>query len=129
MSTSHLDIVALEAAINFWRNHSPSERHSMKLCPQASALAEIYAVLIIEGRTDCPPLSNWKPAAQEAMLHFLVNGAEASSAGLQPGNSTLLDLPEVLGVEPSIQLSQLGEFKPEFDSAPVQQSVLHAASV
>jgi hypothetical protein len=40
-------ISELEIAINFWRNRSPSQGDELALCPEASALASLYATLII----------------------------------------------------------------------------------
>ena len=39
----------LESAINYWRMQSPSVGDSLELCPEVSALAKPYAVLIIQG--------------------------------------------------------------------------------
>jgi len=36
----------LEAAINFWRQRSPSVGEELRLCKEASALATPYAMLI-----------------------------------------------------------------------------------
>ena len=49
----------LEAAINFWRQRSPSVGEELRLCAQASSLATPYALMIIERRaqmrvTDMP---------------------------------------------------------------------------
>ncbi len=40
----------LEAAINFWRQRSPSVGEELRLCAQASSLATPYALMIIERR-------------------------------------------------------------------------------
>ncbi len=40
----------LEAAINFWRNRIPSQGEEQALCPQASALAEPYALMIFNAQ-------------------------------------------------------------------------------
>lgn len=45
-------LTELEAAINYWRNLSPSQGEELALCPQAAALAEPYALMIYESRTE-----------------------------------------------------------------------------
>lgn len=42
----------LEAAINFWRQRSPSVGEELRLCKEASSLATPYARMIIEHRAD-----------------------------------------------------------------------------
>ncbi|UYO93606.1 DUF3717 domain-containing protein [Pollutimonas sp. M17] len=42
----------LEAAINYWRSKSPSMGEELALCPQASALAEPYALMIMERKRE-----------------------------------------------------------------------------
>jgi hypothetical protein len=42
-------LAELEAAINYWRSKSPSVGEELALCPQASALAEPYALMIMDG--------------------------------------------------------------------------------
>jgi hypothetical protein len=44
-----ISLPELEAAINYWRTQSPSVGDALELCPEASALAKPYAVLIIQG--------------------------------------------------------------------------------
>jgi hypothetical protein len=44
-----ISLPELEAAINYWRNQSPSVGDELMLCPEVSALAKPYAVLIIQG--------------------------------------------------------------------------------
>lgn len=46
----NLSIQQLEYAINFWRQQIPSSSGSMTLCKPASHLAEVYALMIINGR-------------------------------------------------------------------------------
>lgn len=41
-----ISITTIEAAINFWRNSSPSDDVTFALCPEARALATIYAMMI-----------------------------------------------------------------------------------
>lgn len=45
----------LEGSINFWRNVLPSDQHTMKLCKQASVLAEVYAICIINNQEFIDP--------------------------------------------------------------------------
>jgi hypothetical protein len=42
-------IQELEAAINYWRNRCPAFGDDLQLCPEASALAKPYALMIIQG--------------------------------------------------------------------------------
>lgn len=42
-----VSISEIEQAINYWRQLHPSSRDTMTLCPQASALAELYARMIV----------------------------------------------------------------------------------
>lgn len=44
----HYLLSELESAINYWRSRFPSQGEELSLCPQASALAEPYALLIYE---------------------------------------------------------------------------------
>ena len=45
-----LTLPELEAAINFWRQRSPSVGEELRLCPEASSLATPYALMILERR-------------------------------------------------------------------------------
>src|SRR3546814_18206198 len=59
-------ITELESAINYWRTRTPSTGEEQSLCPQASALAETYALMIFNAR----PEIKWhaiKPASQPAL--------------------------------------------------------------
>jgi hypothetical protein len=47
-----LTLTELEAAINFWRQRSPSIGEELRLCPEASCLATPYALMIIERRKE-----------------------------------------------------------------------------
>lgn len=68
-------LTTLETAINYWRNRSPSQGEALTLCPQASALAEPYALMIYESRdhieTDAlspearQALKDWEAATQQ----------------------------------------------------------------
>jgi hypothetical protein len=62
-------IQELEAAINYWRGQSPSEGDELCLCPEASALAKPYALMIVQGAQRVPVdvLDN---LARSAILKF-----------------------------------------------------------
>jgi hypothetical protein len=47
-------IQELEAAINYWRSQSPSAGDELRLCPEASALAKPYALMIVQGSQRVP---------------------------------------------------------------------------
>ena len=47
-------IQELEAAINYWRSQSPSAGDELRLCPEASALAKPYALMIVQGAQRVP---------------------------------------------------------------------------
>ena len=47
-------IQELEATINYWRSQSPSEGDELRLCPEASALAKPYALMIVQGAQRVP---------------------------------------------------------------------------
>lgn len=44
----------LEAAINYWRSQSPAVGEELQLCPEAAALANPYALMIIQGSQRVP---------------------------------------------------------------------------
>lgn len=48
--TSEISITELEAAINYWRQMSPSQGEEMRLAKTAAALAEPYAMMIMTHR-------------------------------------------------------------------------------
>lgn len=50
----YITIQELEAAINFWRHQSPAEGDELCLCPEASALAKPYALMIVQGSQRMP---------------------------------------------------------------------------
>jgi len=50
----YISIQELEAAINYWRSQSPAKGEELCLCPEASALAKPYALLIIQGSQRVP---------------------------------------------------------------------------
>lgn len=43
---SEITLTEIESAINFWRQRLPSVGEEMRLCDQASALANHYALMI-----------------------------------------------------------------------------------
>lgn len=63
---SAYSLAQLEAAINYWRTRSPSQGEELSLCPQASALAESYALLIFNKQRDLDSAA-LTPAAQAAL--------------------------------------------------------------
>ncbi|KOF53901.1 MULTISPECIES: DUF3717 domain-containing protein [unclassified Achromobacter] len=56
----------LEAAINYWRQRSPSVGDESRLCAEAAALATPYALMIIEGRREMA-LAEFEDAARAAL--------------------------------------------------------------
>ena len=54
ISMLFVTIQELEAAINYWRSQSPSEGDELRLCPEASALAKPYALMIVQGAQRVP---------------------------------------------------------------------------
>jgi hypothetical protein len=60
-----ITITELEAAINFWRQRSPSVGEELRLCKEASALANPYALLIYLHRQSIN-LNEMPEAAQQA---------------------------------------------------------------
>jgi hypothetical protein len=49
-----VSIQDLEAAINYWRGQSPAVGEELRLCPEASALAKPYALMIVQGAQRVP---------------------------------------------------------------------------
>ena len=49
-----ITIQDLEAAINYWRSQSPAIGEELRLCPEASALAKPYALMIVQGAQRVP---------------------------------------------------------------------------
>jgi hypothetical protein len=66
-----ISIQELEAAINFWRDQSPSRGEALQLCPQASALAKPYALMIIQSAQRVP-LDGLSEGAQTAWKEYLL---------------------------------------------------------
>lgn len=52
----------IEAAINYWRNVSPSTGDESRLCPEAAALAAPYALMIMSHRREIPAAELSDPA-------------------------------------------------------------------
>jgi len=50
----YVTIQELEAAINYWRKQSPAKGDELHLCPEASALAKPYALMIVQGSQRIP---------------------------------------------------------------------------
>lgn len=50
----YVSIQELEAAINYWRGQSPARGEELRLCPEASALAKPYALMIVQGAQRVP---------------------------------------------------------------------------
>jgi hypothetical protein len=67
---SDISITELEAAINFWRNRSPSSGDELSLCPEASALSKPYALLIVQRQNAISPerLDTFARAAWESYV-------------------------------------------------------------
>jgi hypothetical protein len=59
----------LEAAINWWRIRHPSEGDAMKLAPQVSALATVYALLIWQGEQSLA-FTQLSDSAKQALSAF-----------------------------------------------------------
>ena len=60
----------LEAAINFWRQRSPSIGEELRLCAQASSLATPYALMIIQRRAQMR-VNDMPEKAQAALTEWL----------------------------------------------------------
>ncbi|RQH06120.1 DUF3717 domain-containing protein [Paraburkholderia dinghuensis] len=75
---SDISITELEAAINFWRNRSPSSGDELALCKEASALSRPYALLIVQ-RRNAISLDRFDPDARAAWESYV-----SLNNGLQP---------------------------------------------
>ena len=64
-----ISLTELEDAINFWRRSSPSKGEELKLCKEASALAEPYAMLIMTRRSSIH-VADLDAAAQQALADW-----------------------------------------------------------
>ena len=65
-----ITLKALEKAINYWRERSPSIGEESRLCPQAAALSISYALMIISHRTTIA-LLDLTPSAGLAFQEWL----------------------------------------------------------
>jgi hypothetical protein len=61
-----LSLTELERAINFWRKRHPSTGEEQRLCAEANALAEPYALAIVTHR-DTLRRDEFSPDAQAAL--------------------------------------------------------------
>jgi hypothetical protein len=67
-----ISIQDLEAAINYWRERSPSTGEALQLCKEASALANTYALMIIQSSQRIP-LESLSERARLAWDTYLLN--------------------------------------------------------
>ena len=65
----------IEAAINYWRNLSPSTGDESRLCPEAAALAAPYALMIMSHRREVPEAELADPA-RDALARWRAAGGE-----------------------------------------------------
>jgi hypothetical protein len=65
-----VSIQDLEAAINYWRSQSPAVGEGLHLCPEASALAKPYALMIFQGAQKVP-VDVLDEDAKKVIQHFL----------------------------------------------------------
>ncbi len=69
-----ISLTELERAINFWRKRHPSTGEEQRLCPEANALAEPYAIAIVTHRTTLRP-SDFSDTAQAALSAWYEAGS------------------------------------------------------
>lgn len=67
-----ISIQDLEAAINYWRERSPATGEALELCKEASALANAYALMIIQSAQRIP-LESLSERARLAWDTYLLN--------------------------------------------------------
>jgi hypothetical protein len=65
-----ISIQELEAAINYWRESSPSVGEALQLCPQAASLAKPYALMIMQSSQRIP-VDSLSESAQAAWHEYL----------------------------------------------------------
>lgn len=65
----------IEAAINYWRNVSPSTGDESRLCPEAAALATPYAQMIMSHRRELP-MVDIGDKARDALARWRAAGGE-----------------------------------------------------
>ena len=68
-----LSLTDLERAINFWRKRHPSTGEEQRLCAEANALAEPYALAIVTHR-DTLRRDELDPEAQTALDAWFAAG-------------------------------------------------------
>ncbi|MGB3288111.1 MAG: DUF3717 domain-containing protein [Burkholderiaceae bacterium] len=81
--TTRCTLADLEAAINYWRSRSPSVGDELALCPQASALAEPYALMIMERKREIT-LDALGDIAQQALQGWRDSQDEANRPPAKP---------------------------------------------
>lgn len=69
-----ISLTELERAINFWRKRHPSTGEEQRLCPEANALAEPYAIAIVTHCTVLQP-GNFSDTAQAALFAWYDAGS------------------------------------------------------
>ncbi|MCS6763360.1 MAG: DUF3717 domain-containing protein [Candidatus Protistobacter heckmanni] len=74
MTQTTLSLTELEAAINYWRGRTPSAGEEMGLCKEAAALAQPYALMIVQGRQQLL-LDDLPESARAAFLAFAAQRA------------------------------------------------------
>jgi hypothetical protein len=72
---SHIHISDIEAAINWWRERTPSI-DGVRVCAEVEALAEVYALLVYR-RTDLCAEDQLPPAAMDAWLAWYASTPDA----------------------------------------------------
>ena len=78
-----ISMTELEAAINFWRSHSPSQGDELKLGREANALSKPYALLIVQ-RRNFIPLTELDNAARLAWRTFVELSQRAENPAENP---------------------------------------------
>jgi hypothetical protein len=71
-----VSIQELEAAINYWRDQSPSRGDELILSKEASSLAKPYALMIIQGAQRIP-LDMLDEACKESLAKFMAWKSQA----------------------------------------------------
>jgi hypothetical protein len=70
-----IHISDIEAAINWWRDRSPSP-DGITACPEVRALAEVYALLVYHHQTECDE-ATMPPRARQAWLDWYATMPDA----------------------------------------------------
>lgn len=71
LMNTEISLTEIEDAINFWRRSRPSLGEELKLCQEASALAEPYAMLIMTKRASVN-ITELDTTAQQAIANWRV---------------------------------------------------------